>query len=151
MNKKIQLIEEMLHSFHAIQNLIRAKTAQLSRQDGVTHAQWFVLAMIAHFGQRSIKDLAEAAEMSSSAATQLVDSLVKTGFVNRQDDPDNRRAVILELSSQGKQYLAETKERRLEEMAVLFEALTDSELREFVRLHKKITSSFLNRKADSND
>jgi len=39
------------------------------------------------------------------------------------------------------------KETRLAEMTGLFNALTDTELEEFLRLHKKITSGFLDKKS----
>ena len=86
-------------------------------------------------------------EMSSSAATQLVDVLVQAGLVIRQEDPKDRRLVQLELSPKGKKHIKATKEKRIAEMAGLFDALTDRELEEYVRLQKKITSSFLDKKS----
>lgn len=147
MSKRIQLIEEILHSFHAIRNITRAKAATLGHQNHVTHSQWFALTMIDHFKKRSIKDIAQALEMSSSAATQLVDGLVRAGLVTRQEEPNDRRLVQLELSPKGKKHLDTTKEKRIAEMAEIFEVLTDQELEEFVRLHKKITSKFSDKKS----
>ena len=85
--------------------------------------------------------------MSSSAVTQFVDGLVESGYVTRQEDPHDRRSVQLELSPKGKEHIADTKERRLSEMAGLFDVLTDSELEEYARLQKKITSSFSDKKS----
>ncbi len=85
--------------------------------------------------------------MSSSAATQLVDGLVQGGYVTRQEDPQDRRSVQLELSPNGKKHITATKEKRVNEMAEIFDALTDHELEEFVRLHKKLTSRFSHKKA----
>ncbi|MBI2600435.1 MarR family transcriptional regulator [Candidatus Daviesbacteria bacterium] len=140
MSTRIQLIEEILHAFHAIRNITKAKAASLGHQNHITHSQWFVLTMIEHFKKISIKDIAEKLEMSSSAATQLVDSLVQSGFVTRQEDPADRRLVQLELSLKGERHIAATKNKRINEMADMFETLTDKELQEFVRLFKKIIS-----------
>lgn len=133
-----QRIEEILYSFHAIRNITKTRALHLGHQNHITHSQWFVLTVIEHLKKRSIKDIAETMEMSSSAATQLVDGLVQGGFVTRKEDPNDRRLVQLELSLKGKKHIAATKEMRINEMAEIFDALTDKELEEFVRLHKKI-------------
>ncbi len=140
MSTREQLIEELLHSFHAIRNITKTRSLHLGHQANITHSQWFVLTMIEHLKKTNIKEIAEALEMSSSAATQLVDALVLAGFVLRQEDPEDRRSVQLELSLKGKKHIVSTKEKRIQEMADIFDPFTDNELEEFVRLHKKITS-----------
>lgn len=142
-----QSIEEILHAFHAIRNITKAKSTSLSHQNHITHSQWFVLTMIEHFKKRSIKDIAEAMEISSSGATQLVDGLVQSRYVTRKENSKDRRLLQLELSPKGKEHLAATKEKRIAEMAEIFDALTDHELEELVKLHKKITSKFSDRKS----
>ena len=143
MTKRKQLIEEILHSLHAFQNMIRAKAASLGHQNHITHARWFVLMRIGHAKETRIKNLSEMLGMSSSAVTQFVDSLVQSGYVTRQEDPKDRRSIQLKLSPKGKKHIAATKEKRITEMESLFDALTDSELEEYARLQKKITSSFV--------
>ncbi|OGD83182.1 hypothetical protein A3J17_02725 [Candidatus Curtissbacteria bacterium RIFCSPLOWO2_02_FULL_40_11] len=147
MSNRIQIIEEILHAFHTIRNITKTKAASLGHQNHITHSQWFVLTIIEHFKKTSIKHIAESMEMSSSAATQLVDGLVQNGYVTRQEDPNDRRSVQIEISPKGKKYIVTTKERRIVEMAEIFDALTDKELEEFVQLFKKITSKFSNKKS----
>jgi DNA-binding MarR family transcriptional regulator len=147
MSTRAQLIEQLLHSFHAIRNITKTKSHHLSHYSDITHSQWFVLTMIDHFKIRSIKDIAEAMEMSSSAATQLVDPLVQNGCVTRQEDPEDRRLVQLELSLKGKDHIAATKHNRINEMADIFDALTDKELEEFVRLFNKIITGSTDKKS----
>lgn len=147
MSTRKQLIEEILHSFHAIRNITKTKAASLGHQNHITHSQWFVLTMIEYFKKAKVKDIAQSMEMSSSAATQLVNGLVRAGYVTRKEDPKDRRLVQLELSPKGKKHIDATKEKRIAEMAEIFDALTDKELDEFVRLHKKITSKFSDKKS----
>ena len=142
MSTRSQLIEEILHAFHSIRNITKAKAVSLGHQNHITHSQWFVLTMIAHFEKTNIKHMAEAMDMSSSAATQLVDGLVQNGYVTRQEDQNDRRLVQLELSPEGKKHITATKEKRINEMAEIFQSLTDKELEQFARLFKKITSKF---------
>lgn len=145
MTNRKQLIEGILHSFHAIRNQIKARAAHLGHRNHITHSQWFVLKIIEHYKNRSIKDIAETLGISSSAATQLVDGLVRSGYVTRQEDPKDRRSAQLKLSPKGKKHIAATKEKRITEMAGLFDALTDNELEEYLRLQKKILSKFLHK------
>lgn len=144
---RTQLIEEILYSFHAIRSITKSRALHLGHQNHITHSQWFVLIMIEHSKKTSIKDIAEKMEISSSAATQFVDGLVQSGYVIRQEAPEDRRSVRLELSPKGKKHIATSKEKRIAEMAEIFEALTDRELEELVRLHKKITSKFSDKKS----
>ncbi len=149
MSTRKQRIEEILHSFHALRSITKARARVLdaNHQVHITHSQWFVLRVVEHFKKRNIKDIAEALEMSSSAATQLVDGLVQKGYVLRQENPEDRRLVQLELSPKGKKHIAASKEKRIHEMAEIFDALTDQELKEFVRLLKKITSRIMHKKS----
>lgn len=143
MTDRNELIEGILHSFHAIRNIIKARSGSLGQQNNITHTQWFVLKIIEHFQSRSVKDISEMFGITSSASTQLVDGLVKSGLVTRKEDPRDRRSVRLELSQKGKEHIAASNENRINEMVELFDPLTDSELEEYLRLQKKILSKSL--------
>ncbi|KKQ66854.1 MAG: Transcriptional regulator, MarR family [Candidatus Daviesbacteria bacterium GW2011_GWA2_38_24] len=148
MSNRKHLIEELLHSFHSIRNIIRFHALHASgHQNHITHSQWFVLKVIDHLENPRVKDVSEALSMSSSATTQLVEPLVQAGFVLRKEDPKDRRLVQLQLSLKGKKQIAAKKEECIAEMGMIFEGLTDKELEEFVRLHKKITLNLSKRKS----
>lgn len=146
MINRSQLIAELLYSFHTLRNITKTRSLHIDQVSHITHSQWFVLTLIEHLKKASVKDVAESLDMSSSAATQLVDPLVQAGLVLRTEDSEDRRSVQLELSELGKKHISDTKEKRISEMAEIFDELTDSELQEFLRLHKKITSKFSNKK-----
>lgn len=141
MANRIQLIEQIMHRFHAIRNQIKLRAMHLEQKNGITHSQWFVLMIIDHYKNMSIKEISEKLEMSPSAATQLVNGLVKNGYVTRREDSKDRRLVKLELSQKSRKHLSSTKERRISEMSGLFDSLTDNELKEYLRLHNKIPSN----------
>lgn len=146
MKNRKQLIEEILNSFHGLRHKMKAKSFNLEK-NRITHSQWFVLGIIEHCKGASIKDISGMLEMSSSAVTQLVDGLVKNGYVLRHDNPKDRRSLQLEVSPKGKKQIGVLKEKRINEMSKLFDALSDRELKIYLRLHKKIMSKFLDKKA----
>src|ERR687888_1623474 len=105
MKKRRELIEQLLHSFHLMHSVLRARLASMEHEGFLTHARWFVLTMIQQFGKRSIKQIARAMDISSSAATQLVDPLVEGRLVMRKEDPADRRLVQLELTAKGRKHI----------------------------------------------
>ncbi|GGN95331.1 hypothetical protein GCM10011579_095780 [Streptomyces albiflavescens] len=65
----------------------------------LTHAR--ALRVLAEHGPLSMAELAARVETTSAAATQLVNGLVKVGYVERGPDPANRRAVRVSLTTKG--------------------------------------------------
>jgi DNA-binding MarR family transcriptional regulator len=102
------------------------------------HGQMGILFVVAHAGPQSIKDLSTRFSMTSSAATQLVNNLVKDGLLARTEDPADRRKSCVELTAKGKKIITEAKEHRLKKMMTLFEPLTDEELSQLLKIQNKI-------------
>lgn len=62
----------------------------------------------------NLSDLAEFLQIKNPAASELVDRLVKSGLLQRETNPNDRRQTILTLTDQGKTFLSERKQRLLE-------------------------------------
>lgn len=56
-------------------------------------------------GQLTVSALGERAHLSLSAASQLVERLVRRGLLERREDPDNRRQKLVMLSAKGRDVL----------------------------------------------
>src|SRR5262245_4303884 len=97
----------------------------------VTPAQFGVLMIVAKRSTASVKEIAAALHVSSSAATQLIDGLVEKGYLTRQVDSTDRRSTLIELSSLHRQRLREMRDRLAGHFAHAFDALTTAELTEF--------------------
>ena len=107
----------------------------------ITPAQWGVLMCVAHGEKRTVKDVAGALSITSSAATQLIDGLVESGYVNRAEDQRDRRAVTLTLSKQTKGQVQAMKEAAIREFLKLFESFTDKEFELYCALSKKVVQT----------
>jgi DNA-binding MarR family transcriptional regulator len=68
---------------------------------GLSVAQCYSLDAIGTQGQVTLNELAEALYIAPSTASRTVDELVRKGLAERRQDPADRRAVCLTLSSQG--------------------------------------------------
>jgi|SRR5581483_6556509 len=107
-----------------------------------TRAQLGIMLVLLQQGGQGIKELAAHFGMSSSAVTQLVNSMVTEGLLVRTEDTRDRRHVHLGLTVAGKKKLVAAKSARLKQMAQLFEPLSDAELAQFLALQQKIADHF---------
>lgn len=69
---------------------------------GCTRQQVDVLAAI-HDGAVRLNEVASAIGLHVSGTSRLVEGMVGEGLVHRHPDPEDRRAVVLRLTSQGAQ------------------------------------------------
>ena len=94
----------------AFRNLEREMNFYLGAQAdccGLGIAQCHLLLEIASQGSESIGFFASRLDLDSSTVSRTADSLVKNGYLDRQDDPGNRRRQILSLSTKGQRRAAE--------------------------------------------
>ncbi|MGE5578146.1 MAG: MarR family winged helix-turn-helix transcriptional regulator [Syntrophothermus sp.] len=80
---------------------------KVARSHEVTEAQLDCLRYIAGRKDCTSGDVARGLRISPAAATNLVDRLVKKGLVNRQEDPEDRRIVLLSLTPSGSETFEE--------------------------------------------
>jgi DNA-binding MarR family transcriptional regulator len=69
--------------------------------DDLTLAQARVFQRIAPGGSR-LTDLAEQAQMTKQSVAGLVDELERTRYVRRAQDPDDRRARLIQIDKRGR-------------------------------------------------
>ena len=83
----------MHHSMRNWQNF--AKSA------GLSMAQFSILMQLHHKGPCGVSEIGERFDITSAAASQLVDKLVQSGYIERAEDPSDRRAKVLKLTASG--------------------------------------------------
>jgi len=72
------------------------------KASGLSMPQFGILMNLYHRHTCGVSDISEHMEISPAAASQLVDKLVQSGLLERQEDPLDRRAKLLTLSIRGK-------------------------------------------------
>ena len=140
MSKRIESIEQILESFRIIKTSFTHGFV-FPKNSSITPAQGFVLHFIVKKKQSSVKEIAESLRITSSAATQLVEALVQSGFLERKEDLQDRRAVTITLSAIGKKQVAYMREKGMEGMIEVFSSLSDTELETYLRLNQKIAQN----------
>lgn len=109
-------------------------------------AQQHVLMVLGSYQPMPIKELAATLQVTSAAATQHVDALVKQGYVSRAPKSEDRRVILVALTLSGQQLVKELSEAHAAFMYELFSGLTDTEFQCLVALFKKASETYSERK-----
>ncbi|WP_075366764.1 MarR family winged helix-turn-helix transcriptional regulator [Desulfosporosinus metallidurans] len=74
---------------------------------GITPSQFYVLSVVWEKDGVKFKDLAKSLEMDGSTLTSILDRMERLELVERRDDPEDRRSLLVFLKEKGKQNIAE--------------------------------------------
>lgn len=70
---------------------------------GVTSAQALVLIVLHEQDGVTSKSLGEKVEFDSATLTGMLDRMVKADLLERKDNPEDRRAILIHLTPKGRQ------------------------------------------------
>lgn len=110
----------MQHSMNGFLAHARAQKLSMSQLGTLMH--------IHRMGTCGVGDISGDLGVSNAAVSQLLDRLVETGLVERQENPDDRRAKRIELTDRGLQMIRDTIESRQRWFGELAALLSDEDL-----------------------
>jgi DNA-binding MarR family transcriptional regulator len=121
---------------------LTARTPDAWTDVDLTFTQLRALFVLASANQPvRVSDLARRLEMSLASASALSDRLVRLGYVGRGSDPEDRRAVLLEVAAKGSRLLSRMERRSNAQLGYALHRMTRHErealatsLRAFVRV-----------------
>jgi DNA-binding MarR family transcriptional regulator len=143
MTNRKQKVKELLENFQSLRRTMVFHTAPNIKIPRITPSQWGVLMFVEQRGESTVKDVAKTLGITSSAGTQLIDGLVRSGYVLRKTSAHDRRTVILTLSNKTKTQVDKMKKEGLQKFLKFFEVLNDQEFNQYILLNKKIVERFL--------
>lgn len=141
---RAQKIKELMGHMHSLRRKAAFRPKGLFKMT-VTPAQLGVMRLIRERGTCTIKDVAQAFGVTSSAATQLVDGLVAGGYVVKDEHARDRRSVELTLSKKAEREGNKIEAEAAKRFVKMFSALSDAELAQLGRLMGKIVQKFTTR------
>jgi DNA-binding MarR family transcriptional regulator len=119
-----ELVERLMRSAHRLRRASMKSLAPL----GLTPAQERMLRSVSRGdGPWRMGELAARMGIVPRSATSLVDALEQAGLVQRVVDPENRRAILVSLTEQGKSVQRSMSQARAEAGEQLFAQLDDRE------------------------
>jgi DNA-binding MarR family transcriptional regulator len=127
---------------------------QLRREAGVTHADYTLLAHLSSVPDQTLtmSELAERLRITRSRLTHAVTRLQQSGYVDRRDDPANRRNQLALLTPQGREFLERAAPGHVEAVRrAVFDALTPEQVRQFAEIGEAISTALQDADATEDD
>jgi DNA-binding MarR family transcriptional regulator len=95
-------IRDFRKNLRALEREVQLSMASDTGCCGVSLAQCHLLLEVEDRGQTSITALADILELDKSTLSRTVDGMCRSGLLNREIDPANRRQQIISLTPAGK-------------------------------------------------
>ncbi|PVE95860.1 MarR family transcriptional regulator [Microbacterium sp. TPD7012] len=90
-------------------------------------AQWRVLSLLEQAGAQRVGTLASAARTTQPGMTRLIGGLERDGLVRRSPDPDDSRAIVVDITVHGADTLSAWRREFRETLAPRFAGLSDDD------------------------
>ena len=101
----------------------------------------FVLRYIAHNkGDMQPGEISEVMGISNARITATLNNLEKNGLVTRRIDPDDRRKVLVGLTSAGEDWVEKYNQIIAEGLSRIFDFLGEYDAKEFIRITAKLAT-----------
>ncbi len=128
--RDVDAVADRLHSaaIHLLRRL-RVEDEAL----GISAPRLSALSVLVFAGPRRVGELAEAEQVEPPTMTRLVDGMERDGYVTRQPDPDDGRAVVVRATSKGVRALKKGRSQRVDALAAVLRSLSAGELATLAR------------------
>ena len=112
---------------------------RFAKSTGLSMPQFSLMTQLYHRGACGMSGISERFEITPAAASQMVDKLVQSGYIGREEDPNDRRAKLLNLTSKGRQLIDQGNEERYRWVDDLEGKLTPEERAQIVEALERMT------------
>ena len=103
-------------------------------KDKITISQLFVLDFLYKQGQSRMSDLAHFMRVTTAAMTGIVDRLVRSGYVRRIFEPQDRRIIKAELTARGAELTRKITEHKKDMIIKVFGRISQDERTEYLKI-----------------
>ena len=119
-------LESTLTASRAVLGVIARSLAPM--MDTVTLPQFRVLVVLSNFGDLRVGQLAVHLGANQSSFSRFADRMVSGGLISRSTSADNRREVIISLTTEGSRVYADVTAARRREISRVLEHLSSGDL-----------------------
>ncbi len=140
MHDRNQLVQDFLESTGLMYRCMLPVKNRIINDLGLNRSQLEVMMFILRNENPTIKDISHALNITSSAATQLVEGLSELDYVSRKDSVIDRRLVNVHLTKKGRSKCLTFKKFLFEIMTKKLVHIHDKELQLVSDIARRITS-----------
>ena len=117
---------------------VNSRLARFLAEEKLTISQFGTLEALLHLGPLNQKELGEKLLKSGGNITLVIDNLEKNGLVKRCVNPDDRRAVIINLTDEGKAFIKSYFPKHLKKIKEEFSVLSTEEKEQLAVICRKL-------------
>ena len=102
---KKTLYQNIIHILPHWHYKIERSIIQKQKNKNISYETYFCLLILKKGGLVKMSEIARDLRLSKQQATQMIDKLYQHGMIDRQDDPQDRRSILIGINDKGKQFL----------------------------------------------
>jgi DNA-binding MarR family transcriptional regulator len=127
-----------MHYFAAIQRQSQINLGHALRTHGLSVPMWRALSALHGKDGLTIGQIAEITVLDRSSLGRLLEEMAAAGLVERENVPDDRRAVLIRLSTAGERRFASALPTALEYYRRVLRGVSNAEFKTLMRLLRRI-------------
>ncbi|HEY3902622.1 MAG TPA: MarR family transcriptional regulator [Streptosporangiaceae bacterium] len=130
--------ESLADAFWSVARRLRETSQETLAPWDVTPAQFRALRVLRRHGALRLSDLSGHLHIAARSATEVIDALEARRLVARRPDPDDRRAILVEVSDHGSDVLEAIYAARGSAAERAFDQLTPTDRADLARILRKL-------------
>jgi MarR family transcriptional regulator, organic hydroperoxide resistance regulator len=127
--EKREIINNIIENQRLFSRYMRQNEPDAWLNLNLTIAQVKSLFFLAHHSEVNFRTLAKALKVTPSNVTGIIDRLSEQGLVLRQNNPLDRRMLMLQLTPEGEKLISSLRERRVSNMLAILNGLPEDDLK----------------------
>ncbi len=131
--KQIELMDQIFDITDKIRKIMEQKITPEDSPD-ITPLQLSALRFLYKNPKSTVGLLGEHLYLSSSAVAQLTDRLASAEYIKRENDPKDRRVVLLSLTESGKGMLSKIQHYKRKRMKEVLQYMSEKDLEKMVHI-----------------
>jgi len=128
LKNRAKVIEDILHLETEIRHFRGPHSREAWMDVNLTIGQLKSLFFLDFEGSTSLGRLAGALGVTPPNVTGIIDRLVEQGMVSREENPENRRMLVVRLTLKGKALIEKLREHGTVTMKTILDRLSDEDL-----------------------
>lgn len=102
--KDIKIVMDILKSLFELKNSLIGDLDKQVHEQNINRSEFITLISISGNEKKSMSDLCRDVDLKSGSLTTLIDNLIEKGYVKREFDKRDRRKILVQLTTKGKDF-----------------------------------------------
>ncbi|MGD2278686.1 MAG: MarR family transcriptional regulator [Candidatus Omnitrophota bacterium] len=137
-SEKIDFETEMVKIMPQMLREISRRQEGILTKGNIAVSDIIVMDALYEIGPCTMGNIARMLNLTMSAATVIVDRMIRNGLVKRGRSEKDRRVVNVELLKKGESIIKHVNSERKKMIKEMYSALSEQERKEYIRMIKKV-------------